>query len=119
MKNDNNDLLAWYDKILNEEEGLGTFTVPVLQNQEQQEPSIVQTQEPPEGDQSQLAKDPVVQKDKGNSLVAFVIAKKIQDILVRVAGLEEPYESDSEERQMMVDKLKKLYEKLGEHIGSL
>lgn len=63
--------------------------------------------------------DPVVDKDKDKSLKAFIYAKRMQDLLIKIAGLVEPYESDSEVRQALVDKLKYVHEKMGEEIASL
>ena len=63
--------------------------------------------------------DPVVIKDNNTSLRAFVFAKRIQDLLVKLAGLVEPYEKDSEERQKTVDEIKDFYKKLGEDMAKL
>lgn len=63
--------------------------------------------------------DPVVIKDNNTSLRAFVYSKRIQDLLVRLAGLVEPYEKDSEERQKTVDEIKDFYKKLGEDVAKL
>lgn len=111
------DLVDWYQSLNEEDEGIATLTVPVLQPD---------NEAPPEGDQGDVEvptitkpEDVVVQKDKVNSLGTFVMAKRIQDLLVRIAGLAEPYETDSEERQNLVDKVKDLYIKLGENIGKL
>ena len=111
---ENENLVDWYQS-LNEEEGIAKITVPVLQ-----------PDNPPEGDAGEVEvptitkpEDPVVQKDKINSLGTFVMAKRIQDLLVRIAGLTDPYEQDSEERQGLVDKVKDLYIKLGDNIGKL
>jgi len=126
MLEEKQDILDWY-KSLNEDEGTVDFTVPVPQSDisvlrpgtssQVIEPEI----EREKPDISVIVKevDPVVEKDKGNALMAFVIAKRIQDILVRVAGLSEPYETDSETRQELTDSIKDLYKKLGENIASL
>jgi len=116
------DLLDWY-QTLNEEE-IAKITVPVLDAGDDHPhgfPPVLQEPEvEPEIDiEPKKVEDPVVEKDKDTSLVAFVMAKGMQDLLVRIAGLSEPYESDSEQRQAMVDKIKALYTSLGEHIGKL
>ena len=108
------NILDWY-KELNEDEGIAKITVPVLQPDEA---PAIERQEPDVPVVVKVA-DPVVEKDKGNALMAFVMAKKIQDMLVRVAGLSEPYETDSEARQELTDSIKDLYKKLGESIASL
>lgn len=63
--------------------------------------------------------DPVVQRDKFNSLKAFMYSKRIQDVLVQIAGLVEPYEEDSEKREALIDKVRIMHKKLGEEIASL
>jgi len=117
MSKEKDDLLSWYDNI-NEEAEIAKITVPVLthdddienQDAEQEPEKVVIVKEP---------EDKVVSKDKTESLAGFILAKRIQDLLVRAAGLAEPYEADSEERQNLVDQIKKLYLSLGEKIGSL
>lgn len=110
------NLVDWYKKLNEEDEGIAKITVPVLQpdgeTPEMEKPHLPTPEEP-------VVQDKVVAKDKDNSLVSFVMAKRIQDLLVRIAGLNEPYEADSEERQNLVDKVKDLYMKLGEKIGNL
>ena len=110
-------LLDWYKVGLNEDEGITRMTIPVIPNHME----VPQGIEPEPEPEVVIVKkeDPVVEKDKDTSLISFVMAKKIQDLLVRIAGLNEPYESDSEERQILVDKVKTIYTKLGENIGSL
>ena len=110
------NLVDWYEKLNEEAGALARVTVPVLQPEIEQEPStesdvkVVVVKEP---------EDKVVSKDKNESLVAFVLAKRIQDLLIRAASLDEPYETDSEERQNLIDNVKKLYLSLGEKIGNL
>jgi len=116
MSKEKDELLNWYDNI-NEEAEIAKITVPVLthddetnQDDEQEPEKVVIVKEP---------EDKVVSKDKDESLAGFILTKRIQDLLVRAAGLAEPYEADSEERQNLVDQIKKLYLSLGEKIGSL
>lgn len=113
------ELREWYEGI-NEEDilpnGAISIKVPVVDadsGEHVTSDNLPQEQEPPKSD------DPVVEKDKHNSLKAFVCAKRIQDLLIRVAGLTSPYEEDSETRQAIVDKIKELHRELGEEIASL
>lgn len=110
------NILDWYNQLNEEEEGIAKITVPVLDAESE---SQVVDPLPPEENVPVKPLDPVVEKDKGNALMAFVMAKKIQDMLVRVAGLSEPYETDSEARQEITSQIKELYKKLGENIASL
>lgn len=120
------ELTDWYGEI-NEEDvlpnGVIKIKVPVL-NQDgenighENTPSVddcgdSEDENPPE------PTDPVVMKDKATSMKAFIIAKRIQNILIRAASLAEPYEEDSEKRQELTDALKALHRELGEQIVKL
>jgi len=109
------NLKDWYKQI-NEEDilpnGVIKINVPVVDADVPITPEVDTTL-------IKSNEDPVVSKDKGITLRAFVLAKQIQDSLVRLAGLVEPYESDSEERQKTSDHIKQLHRELGEEIASL
>ena len=113
------NLIEWYNKLNEEIEGIAKITVPVINTNVEPEvaPADGGEEAPPVVEPEKV--DPVVSKDKQNALMSFVMVKRIQDLLVRVAGLSEPYETDSEERQGMVDSVKSLYIKLGDTIGKL
>lgn len=106
------NLLDWYQS-LNEEEGIAKITVPVINQDDGPEVEV------PSSSEEEEKADNVDKTDKGNSLLSFVIVKRIQDLLMRLAEFKEPYESDSVERQNVVDKIKKLYMELGNKIGEL
>ena len=117
------NLIEWYNK-LNEDEGIAKITVPVMDTGDGKPhgfPPVIEpeTAEVPPVIEPEKKVDPVVSKDKQNALMSFVMVRRIQDLLVQVAGLSEPYETDSEERQEMVDSVKSLYIKLGDTIGKL
>lgn len=123
------ELTDWYGEI-NEEDvlpnGVIKLKVPVLDAGDGRphgfppihHPSVddcgdTEDENPPE------PTDPVVMKDKATSMKAFIIAKRIQNILIRAASLAEPYEEDSEKRQELTDALKTLHRELGEQIVKL
>lgn len=114
------ELKEWYDGIDQQQDvapnGLIKIKVPAI-DADSGEQVIVKPESADGGCES--SDDPVVERDKHNSLKAFIYAKRIQDLLVRVAGLVEPYEEDSEERQKLVDKVRIMHQKLGEEIASL
>lgn len=112
------ELLNWYNKMNEEIEGSTKIIVPVITTDNEPKPETEictdgESEVPAEKD------DPVVTKDKQNALMSFVMTKRIQDLLVKVAALNEPYETNSEERQGIVDTVKELYIKLGDTIGKL
>jgi len=113
------NILDWY-KNLNEDEEIAKITVPVLDtgSDETDEPDEPEIEKVPDIESDKKV-DTVVTKDRQNSLMSFVMIKRIQDLLVRIASLDEPYETDSEERQNMVDTVKNLYIELGDLIGKL
>jgi hypothetical protein len=119
------ELLDWYNKLNEgiEGEGIAKITVPVLDTDDGKPhgfpPDVDTEEEKPPVEIKIERPDPVEDKDKSNSLVSFVATRRIQDILVKLADLEDPYEKDSEERQGLVDSAKGLYIKLGEYISSL
>jgi len=128
------ELLDWYNKLNEENEGIAKITVPVIDSggaptdmDTTDDGEIINTvnKVPDDADYkgnvavTGKTDDDVVDKDKGNSLVSFVATRRIQDILVRLASLDEPYEADSVERQGLIDTVKSLYIKLGEYISSL
>jgi hypothetical protein len=110
-------LSDWYQQI-NEEDilpnGVIKINVPVV-DADVPVADVPTTMVPPQEEKS----DPVASKDKGISLRAFILAKQIQDSLVRLSGLVEPYEAESEERQKLSDSIKKLHRELGEEIACL
>lgn len=124
------ELKEWYEEI-NESDilpnGVIKLRVPVLDDEGsgvQLDPNHIAdggTEAPPNNDcmGSSKPEDPVVEKDKGNSLKAFVCAKRIQDLLIQAASLAGPYEEDSETRQAIVDKIKSLHRELGEVLSQL
>jgi len=118
-------LKEWYEGIeqkLVAPNGTIKLKVPVIDAESGQ---AVKAEEPGQdstadgGFEGKKESDPVVEKDKHNSLKAFVYAKRMQDLLVRLAGLTEPYEEDSEQRQAIADKIKLMHKKLGEEIACL
>jgi len=120
------ELLDWYNKLNEEDEGIAKITVPVLDIDTSSDGEVINktnTVDDYEENDEVTGKDHnqngVVDRDKSNSLVSFVATRRIQDILVRLADLDEPYEKDSVERQELIDTAKGLYVKLGEYISSL
>lgn len=120
-----NELKEWYEGIDQNTiapNGAIKIKVPVLDADNDNKPVVVtggESNHPTANGGSEENKDPVVVKDKNSSLKAFVYAKKIQDLLVKAAGLDGPYDEDSEIRQALVDKIKLLYRKMGEEITCL
>lgn len=123
------ELLDWYKNLNEEDEGIAKITVPVVNvdtstdGEQINKTNTVDVDDDYEENDEVTGKDHnqdgVVDKDKSNSLVSFIATRRIQDILVKLADLEEPYEKDSIERQELIDSAKGLYIKLGEYISSL
>lgn len=111
-------LTDWYKQI-NEEDilpnGVIKINVPVIDT----DVPIAPVEEPSDETLEKPGDSSVVAKDKDASLRSFIIAKQIQDSLVRLAGLIEPYETDSEERQKISDHIKQLHRDLGEELSCL
>ena len=116
---ENNELIDWYNQ-LNEEAVIAKVNVPVIDS-----PEITNavadggSEEPKEVVVKTKESDPVDEKDKDNMMVTFIMTKKLQGLLMRLGGIESPYEDGSVERQNTVDEIKNLYELLGEKISKL
>lgn len=116
-------LREWY-KSINENDispsGMIKIKVPVLDADSGQQVSVNAVSSPDqENDQQGTKTDSVEAKSKDSALSSFVLAKRIQDLLLRTAGLNNPYNEDSEERQSILDKVRNLYRELGVNIAAL
>ena len=113
-------LKEWYGSI-NEEDmlpnGVIQLKLPVIDAVPEQEPEV-QIQVSDQEVKKEIS-DPVVLKDREVSLKAFVLAKRIQDSLIKLSEMIDPYQSGSEERNKTSAYVKELYRELGEEIASL
>ena len=123
-----NYLKEWYAGI-NENDilpnGSVRLTVPVIDGNTGEQMNVHDQEEHQDQEEQhdhqeqQQSTDKVVIKGKDSALGSFVLAKRIQDLLLKTAGLNNPYDEDSEERQMILDKVKALYQELGENLAAL